>query len=240
MYTTALRSNRMKRVSLFILWLCVAVAANAWAATVSKPDAKPAGPALAFSGQTVTASGFSPHSSVVIFGVAMVPTRYSMQVQRWAKAIDDTSGSGVFTLDLGQDVPQQSVWAAVDRNGGDYVLSQPLGSLATVVDTPPRGSRFQRRKGAVDTFGLVGTSLWMLYVHPGHGVWLWKERDGSATDVDGPSASTTVSVDNAVPLVAGDAKPKEFVPGGVLVAVDWTRMRAVALKLDGAMLGGAQ
>jgi hypothetical protein len=101
-------------------------------------------------------------------------------------------------------------------------------------------SHFRRTGASVDTFGLVGSSLYLLYVHPGHGIWTWQERDGARKEVDGMNGITTVNLSSAVPLDSSYEKPKEFVPGGILVAVDWTHMRLLALRLDGATLGGAQ
>ena len=80
----------------------------------------------------------------------------------------------------------------------------------------------------------------MIYVEPGHGAWLWWGSAGSLGVVNGANGISTVAVDSAVPLKAGNATLKEFSPGGILVAVDWQRMRVLAARLDAAMLGGAR
>lgn len=221
---------------LLLALLIAALGSNALAAA-PQSQAKPAGPTISFGARSVSITGFSPRSRVAFVGVAFVPTEQATTLRRWAKVLD-TDSDGAVTFDLGIDLPQQSMWAAVDVNGGQYASAGGPVSGATIVDET-RG-RFRKGSNGVDRFGFNGASLDLLYVHPGHGVWVWRDRDGSRTDTDGPSGLTMVDITAGLPLGGNYDKPKEFVPGGILVAIDWLRMRILTTRLTGAMLGGAQ
>src|SRR5256885_111906 len=98
------------------------------------------------------------------------------------------------------------------------------------------------RKGpsaAIDTVSFNHSYLDLLYVHPGLGAWTWSSMGGLHPDRGDKYGSTVVALTDAKPLGSSGPQPSGFVPGGILVAVDVTRMEIAVVRLDGAMIGGA-
>lgn len=193
-----------------------------------------------FGQHTITASGLAPGSSAVFFGIAQVPIphAYMNRVQRWAVIVDDARHDGTVTLDLKQDVPPTSVWAVVDLRNAHYAtVSGPGVRLReTALDNP-------LRKGfslAVDRFAFDHGYLELLYVHPGLGAWTMSGIGGTTANRDEPKGSTVVSLTDAKPVGSNISKPAAFVPGGILVAVDFTRLDVAVVRLDSAIIGGAR
>jgi hypothetical protein len=134
------------------------------------------------------------------------------------------------------------VWIAVDVASGDYAVGAP--GRKVVAARVPQQPFVKGHGGAVDTFTFRYPTLDMVYVHPGHGVWLLHGVGGTPSSNDGQNDGhyeTGVNVGDAISLLPeGEAKPKEFVAGGTLVAVDVLSYEAFALRLTGAQIGGAQ
>jgi hypothetical protein len=188
---------------------------------------------------TITASGLAPGSTAVFFGIAQVPIphAYMTSVQRWAVTVDDTGRNGSVTLDLRQDVPRASVWAVVDLRNGHYkIFSGPgVGLRETSLANPLRRNASQ----VVDRFAFDHRFLDLLYVHPGLGAWTWSAVGGTSTSEAGPNGSTVVSLSAAKPLVPGAQAPPSFLAGGILVAIDFTRLEIAVVQPDEKMIGGA-
>ena len=193
---------------------------------------------ITFSSQLIRAGGFRPGATVVFFAVIVEPAQNVTQVHQWIRIVDDTDHDGVVTADFGRPVPVETVCAAFDVQTGDYAVAWPRGAVVELLS--PAYGRFHKRNGTVSGFALGATTMAMMYVHPGHGVWRWSAVDGAPSDPDGPNGITNVTVDQATPLQVAYGKPTEFVPGGILVAVDWHFMRVLAMRLDEATLAGAQ
>jgi hypothetical protein len=188
----------------------------------------------------VTASGLTPGSAAVFFGIAQVPMphAYMNRIQRWAVVVDVGGHDGTATLDLKEDVPLRSMWAVVDLRNAHYgTVSGPgMGLREIALDNP-------LRKGtslAVDTFSFDHSYLDLLYVHPGLGAWTWSALGGVNPDHGDKYGSTVVALVDAKPLGSSGVRPSSFVPGGILVAVDVTRMEIAVVRLDGALIGGAR
>ena len=195
---------------------------------------------ITFTKQTITASGLSPGSTAVFFGVAKVPIphAYMSHIQRWAVTVDDAGHTGTVTLDLQQDVPPTSVWAVVDLRNAHYgVINGPgMGLREISLDNPLRKGPSQ----TADHFSFTHGYLDLLYVHPGTGAWTWSAVGGSTADNRGPNGSTVVSLADGKPVGQAAQKPPSFLPGGILVAVDFIRIEIAVVRLDQQLIGGAQ
>jgi hypothetical protein len=190
--------------------------------------------------RAITVSGLSPGSTAVFFGIAQVPIphAYMNRVQRWAVTVEDTGHSGTITYDLQQDVPSASVWAVVDLRNAHYaIVSGPgIGLHEIAIDNP-------LRKGpalSVDRFAFSHGYLDLLYVHPGLGSWTWSAVGGSTADNGGPNNATIVSLAAGRPVGQSGAKPASFLPGGILVAIDFMHLEIAVVSVDQQLIGGAR
>ncbi len=224
---------KMRTVPLIMILLIFAVVQSVSAAndrTLSITIAK----------QTITASGLSPGSTAVFFGIAQVPIphAYMSHVQRWAVTVDDVDKKGSVTLDLRQDIPPASVWAVVDLLNAHYgVMNGPgMGLREILLDNPLRKGPSQ----SVDRFAFTHGYLDLLYVHPGLGAWTWSALAGTTADNRGPNGSTIVSLADGKPVGQPAQKPPSFLPGGILVAVDFIHLEIAVVSVDQQLIGGAR
>ncbi len=170
--------------------------------------------AVRFENRTITVSGLSPGTEVVIFGVLKIPMTYHSRLQRSTTVV--TAGNdGVATAKADIDIPITSVWAIADLRTGKVTTATPS----------PRGVRTvgigrSTIHGNADQFSFDRSFLDLLYVHAGEGAWIWHAADGGKGDEDGANGLTTVSVKNAI-HISGAAPPKVFSPGGTLIAIDF-------------------
>jgi hypothetical protein len=189
---------------------------------------------------TVTASGITPGGSVAFFGIAQVPMphAYMNRIQRWSVIVEVTGHEGTATLDLNQDVPPMSVWAVVDLGNAHYATASGpgLGLREVELSNPFR----KGQSGTIDTFAFDHSYLDLLYVHPGRGAWTWSALAGLHPDRGDRYGSTVVTLSDAKPLGSSGPPPSSYVPGGILVAVDVTRMEIAVARLDGAILDGVR
>jgi hypothetical protein len=221
------------RIAPLIMPLLILVTAQASAANDDKLT-------ISVTKQAITASGLSPGSTAVLFGIAQVPIphAYMNKVQRWSVTAEDTGHKGTVTFDLKQDVPLASVWAVVDLRNAHYAtFSGPgVGLRETALDNP-------LRKGPsleADRFSFDHGYLDLLYVHPGLGSWTWSAVGGTKADNGGPNNSTIVSLADAKPVGQSGSKPASFLPGGILVAIDFTHLEIAVVRVDQQLVGGAR
>jgi hypothetical protein len=217
----------------FMMLLVLCAVQSAFAATDDKLT-------ISVAQHAITVSGLAPGSTAVFFGVAQVPIphAYMNHIQRWAVTVDDTGHNGTVTFDLQQDIPPASVWAVVDLQNAHYAtVSGPGIRLREItIDNP-------LRKGealSVDSFSFDHGYLDLLYVHPGLGSWTWSAVGGSTANNGGPNNATVVSL--AAGKAAGQpgSRPTSFLPGGILVAIDFTRLEIAVVHVDQQLIGGAR
>jgi hypothetical protein len=190
--------------------------------------------------RAITVSGLSPGSTAVFFGVGQVgvPHAYMNKVRRWAVTVEDTDHKGTATFELQQDVPPASVWAVVDLRNAHYATISGPGIQAREIalDSPLR----KGKSLSVDRFAFSHGYLDLLYVHPGLGAWSWSAIGGSTPDNGGPNNSTVVSLVDGKPVGQSGSKPVSFVPGGILVAVDFVRLEIAVVHVDQQLIGSAR
>jgi hypothetical protein len=190
-----------------------------------------------FGGHEVTVSGLTPGGGAILFGVGLQPTGQYTLTYRWSGSAEDTDNDGAVVMDTGREIPGPTIWCAADARTADFVVVTPGGRPFTA--TTLRPDAFRRRGNDVTQFAFDHPSLDLLYLEPGRGAWSCTESDGSVTDDDGPNGVTTLSIARCQPIGGGAGKAQAFHPGGVLVAIDMIRLEAIAMRLDGAVLGGA-
>jgi hypothetical protein len=216
-----------------MLMVFLAIAADASAANDDKLS-------ITLAKRTITVSGLSPGSTAVFFGIGQIaiPRAYMNQVRRWAVTVEDTDHKGTVTFDLQQEVPPASVWAVVDLRNAHYATISGPGIQARelALDNPLR----KGKSLSVDRFAFDHGYLDLLYVHPGLGSWTWSVTGGSTPDNGGPNNSTIVSLADGKPVGQSGSKPASFVPGGILVAVDFVRIEIAIVHVDQQLIGSAR
>jgi hypothetical protein len=200
------------------------------------------GVTISFGANSVTASGITPGKSAVFFASGLVPDDEQQRVIHYQQIVADDDRDGRVTVTLSEPVPAVTVWAVVDLTDARYAFGSPNGSYGRIVSPIPHGAfRRSAQSSAVDLFGLAHPVLDILYVHPGVGAWTWIAVDGRGLDPGPADGITRVAVGDARAVGdAHDKPPNEFVPGGLLVAIDWYHMSVVAARLDSALLGAGQ
>jgi len=200
-----------------------------------KPETNAAAPAIAFDGRNVKASNITPGGQVVYFAAASVPQGWKSTIYRWSQVVTDDDRDGAVTLDIGRDVPFKSIWVVADLTNGHFTVAAPEDMPLRQVPFDKKSLR-KNAKGDLELFLLSTPSLEFLYIHPGRGAWTGHVRDSSPSDADGTiDGIAGFALSTARPL-SGDAAPKEFAPGGILVAIDLYRLNVVAERLTGDML----
>lgn len=192
------------------------------------------------SGHLITASGLTPGGSAVFFGVGLepIPHAYMNRVRRWAVTVVDTTQSGAVTLDLHEEVPPASVWGVVDLSNAQYGTAKGPGVALRQIAlaNPLRKGQSQN----ADQFLFDHDFLDLLYVHPGGGAWTWSVVGGTFADQDGARNSAIVSLIDGQPVGQAGQKPSSFLPGGTLVAIDFSRLQIAVVHLDQQLIAGAR
>jgi hypothetical protein len=227
-------SRNSVSVALCVLVGCLAAPAL-YAAGPQQPETDAAAPVLAFDGRRVTASNITPGGQVVYFAAAYVPEGWKSTILRWSEVVTDDDRDGTVTLDAGRDVPAKSAWVVADMTNGHFAAAAPGDMPLRQVPFDKRSLR-KNAKGDLELFLHSTPFLELLYVHPGKGAWTGNASDSSPDDADGTiDGITGFALSTARPL-AGEAAPKDFAPGGILIAIDLYRLQVVAERLDGQML----
>lgn len=220
------------------VFIAVFAAASLHADNTLKPDA--AAPILAFDGQMVRASNVTPGGQVVFFAVGLVPTGWQSTVMRWSQLVTDDDHDGAVSYDAGQKVPCKSIWVAAEVTNGHFVVASPPECPLQQAPALDSKSFRKNKKGELELFLHARPYLDLLYIHPGKGIWTISAADSYASDADGESNGVTAIALSSARSLVGDAPPKDFVPGGVLVAIDLYMLDVVAERLDGKTISGVQ
>lgn len=193
------------------------------------------GPIVSFGRQEVSASRITPNADAVLFGVARVAIRGGAmtKIVRWHRIVA-TDRAGLATFDLGMDVPLFSVWAVVDARSGQFTIAALPGYAVREI---PVSSISLLRGASVDRFLFDRSYLDLLYVHPGKGAWYWSEMSGTSTDKSAVRGKTAVSAEQAISMAGGGDKPKDFSPGGVLIAVDFMHLEVTSARVENLPIG---
>jgi hypothetical protein len=213
------------------------VAAAIMAAAAFAAAQEPAPPAMHFSARGATISAATPNSSAAVIGIGLKADGFFPRTFKWAGVVA-CNGKGEGAIDFGFDVPGSTLWAVVDGRTGQASLVAPGG--VPVPEAQVRPGMLHRKGAGVSLFAFDHPVLDLLYVEPGGGAWVGSTADGAKSDRDGPNGVSAISVDDFRPLGSTSGAPREFKPGGRLIAIDYIRMQALSLRLDAAMIGAAR
>jgi len=188
----------------------------------------------------IIASELTPGTQVLIYGYGAGTTGYDRVFSEWHEIVSDSDNDGIVTYKSNEPIPWRSIWVAVDLRNAQFGIAAPAGYNIAV----PTTTKVFKRDAAGLLTQLASASPWLnaVYVHPGGGVWLMTADDGQPDDFDGrPDGFTTLALQSFKSLGVPGERPKEFVPGGVLIVIDPFRMQLYAVRLDGSILkGGGQ
>jgi hypothetical protein len=195
--------------------------------------------AVTFGSSTVSVRGIAPGATAVFFGIGVKRERYYDTQVRW-QGTEAADIVGAATFDAKQPIPEWSVWGVVDQTTGLYAIATPGKQGVNALDLSAAAFR-SLTQGHNDGFAWDHPFLDLLYVHPGHGAWVWTHVGiGTALNRDGTNRATSVGAGDAKSLAGDTGHFDDFAPGGVLIAIDWYRMEVAAVRLTGKMLGGGQ
>jgi hypothetical protein len=197
-------------------------------------------PVVTFSGSRVTASGITRGKEAVFFGIGFSASDGTSQLIRWKVVVSDDDRDGTVSLDVGTIPLTGTVWAVVDLTNAQYAVAAAPNTSYGIARTPQHPLRHGKGSAQIDQFVFDHPLLEMLYVHPGLGAWVWSGRNGATDDATTAIGMTVASLADAKPIAAGREKaPKAFVPGGVIIAIDWYKVEVLALHVSEATLAGA-
>jgi hypothetical protein len=180
----------------------------------SAPVSQP--PSVALTANAIEASGLTPSSSIVVFGLARRSEIYWQSLERTAEIVP-SDATGQARLELDQEMAWKSVWFVVDIPSGQYIATVPDGFVLDQIEFPGRGIG-----AALNILESEGESKEYLWVRPGLGAWTLTALDGGSNDGDGNAdRRIRAEVSHFKPLGTGPAAPEKFSPGDVVVSVDY-------------------
>ena len=196
-------------------FVCLAVSLSSTAVAAASS------PAITFERSAVVISGVKEKGSVAWLEAARVFVDMSLRLVRRSDIAVDDDGDGVVRIELEEDVPEQSVWVAVDLTSGAFVTAAAQGSELKPLAIPPSALR-PGALGASDVFETAGVQLDLLLARPGAGAWSRALGDGGDADLDGQGdGRLELALEDLRPLGDSPAlSPPGIKPGDVLIVVD--------------------
>ncbi len=187
---------------------------------------------VTFESSGLVVSGITPGGSVVVKGAARVPMGYYVRIARYYDLLTDSDQDGKVTF--AGEIPQKSVWAAIDPTSSQFVVGWPQGSPASVVQmqaSPMTADTSGNLTGVTFESGLAD----VLVTRSGGLIWEALVADGGADDADGESDG---SVD--IPLNALEPQntaiqysaPLGYQTGDVVVLIDTEELAIQVVKVN--------
>lgn len=171
--------------------------------------------------RAAVASGMTPKGRMIWFSVAReISRRAATVVPRILLATDD-DGDGKVRLELGKDVPLQSIWFAVDLETGQAAVTAPEGFDLQEAAFPARAI-----PAALNGLDLDRRFVYAVLIRPGAGAWVLRAGDGGASDDDGePDGTLRARLASFKGLgAAAQAPPTRVVARDLLLVIDPNRM----------------
>lgn len=189
-------------------------------------------PEIVFGLQSLEIKGITSGKEVFVLSVWREGNPWAItEVTRNHWLLEDDDRDGVVSLDLGRDVPVQSIWGAVDLKSGQGLLAVPDGYR--LWEIPLKDLSLDVPKGSL---GIRRTSLELVVVRPNVGYWRHRVRDGNPNDEDMQfDRGVRVSLERFGPPVdvppRGPA-PERFAAGDVVFAIDTRTMEVAAVEVE--------
>jgi len=231
--TTSLRCfSRLLTRQAFLLSISVLAVLTRRAAAAERP-------AVTITPTAITASGVTPGTQVAFFGVGIEPKGYHIEVHRWSGVVTDTARSGSATFTLEKPVTWNVIWIVADVRNGHYTVASTPG-FPTMIPERPRFRLKRDAAGAANQIAYSRPFIDGLYIEAG-GAWIVRGADGIDSNGHGKSdGETTVDLLQATSLIAGEAPPHSFHPGGTLLIIDTSRLDVWAVDIDESLIAGAR
>jgi hypothetical protein len=184
--------------------------------------ANPTKMTISISGRTVSVSGASSGSEVLVFGAYQDTVGYISTYGTCQQFVADDDRDGAVTATFTKEfseVPHRSVWVAIDARNGDYVVAVPTGYKLQLHDLP--ANAIAKSKTGDDALSLSMGSAAILVLRPGGGVWRGSIDHGSAHDEhDLDDKKLLVSVSQLMALRGRDRGPQTLLPSDIIVAIN--------------------
>jgi hypothetical protein len=180
---------------------------------------------LQFSPRTLSASGATPRSIVVIFGISYGLTATDPPLQfrsRHAELLIDDDGDGVVTLTFERDIPTFAAWVAVDVQTGRWVAQGSPGyepGVLALQDLVRADNAGQLRKVTAKL-----PEIELLVVRPGNGAWALGAAKRSRLDEGGRGEPLRLDVSRAKALGGSAAPLHALRPGDIVAVIDPLKM----------------
>ncbi|MBI4914331.1 MAG: hypothetical protein HY825_00655 [Acidobacteria bacterium] len=182
-------------------------------------------PTISFEPTAVVVSGVTSGGEVALYGVAHDFRWEYPAILWWARSLIDEKQIGTVSLDLGQGVPEHSLWIAVDMTTGESGFGSPRAGFVRQVDFQGPGVG-NGPDGEYTAFRAVGGLVDIVVVRPGTGLWLTKTGDGGAADADGTSDGVVTAVLSSFePVGDSPLAPETFDANDIVIVVDPKSMK---------------
>jgi hypothetical protein len=174
---------------------------------------------ISIDGQRVTATGFHPGRTVVLFGVGTAPGPYFSRFLSYTETrVADANGS--VTYEIVDGVPKRSVWFAIDAQTRDYVVLEPNG-VSTSRRTLQRPVAKRGADAGNDAIAIDSNLADILIVRAGNAVWAGSCGRNSTRDLNaGKPGSMHLSLGNVKAIEKGGGPPASILPSDLVVVVD--------------------
>jgi hypothetical protein len=209
------------RNSMLLGGIAAVIAVSCWPQPLKAEgpaSAPPVRTGIAIGETAITISGATAGSTYYVIGLGRKLDGPEV-IRRYFRleSSTDTDGDGVLTLEIEGGIPEESLWAAVNRQGGAI--------LSAVPRTFPRAlPRFLEdeylTEGPLGPLLLSGEQLVVLF-RPGVGAWVWRGRADVVPSRD-PDLPDRLLLPPWTfdPLGADDPLLKDYLPGDLLFSLD--------------------
>jgi hypothetical protein len=185
-----------------------------------------AAPGFSFGPTALTVHGITPGGHAVLFSVAW-ENGDGPQLVRRESVLPDSDEDGQVHKDLGKDIPEKSVWFAVDLENGERTVVLPAGSPLREVPFLPQVIANSR-----DRLEMQRTFIQLVLVRPRVGAWGGRVRDGRKSDPDArPDGAVEVLLSSLWALGDSPSAPRTLEAGDILLIVDPDRDEFMAYQL---------
>lgn len=168
----------------------------------------------------LVATGVTAHGQVVFIGFSreIDPEDDVVSIHRRVEVLTDDDGDGSVTLDLGQAVPERSMWVAVDLASGSAGSAAPPGFRLLSVGWKGEGAKPGPTHDVVEDARPFAE---VFVVRQGVGAWTLRVGDGGPDDGDGVSNGRfQAALDAMTPLPGSPAPPPHFQARDIVIVMD--------------------
>jgi len=168
---------------------------------------------LTFTPDTVVVSGGGRSHEIVLLGIGISRFGRAPLLTRELLTQSGIDGDVTFTP---RQIPERSIWIAVDVNDGSHGMATPSGAAPPALQVGDN----EWRGGRADV-DIAREYLEVLLVRPGTGAWALRASEGGSKDADGRHDGVLKLRLANMERIAGEAGgPPVATPRDLLIAVD--------------------